>query len=83
MERYGVTFLIHKSPLSLALQSLTSSGKGRSQRVLVLLALFGNHSASLRLYKVGEGPVRSLLGHQQLEGTRFPLQPGISSFILW
>lgn len=40
---------------------LTSSGKGRSQRVLLLLALFGNHSASLHLYKVGEGQVRSLL----------------------
>lgn len=65
------------------LQSLTSSGKGWSQRVLLLLALFGKHSASLRLYKVGEGLVRALLGHQQLEGTHFPLQPGSPSFILW
>lgn len=64
------------------LQSLTSSGKGRSQRVLLLVALFGNHNASLRLYEVGEGLVRSFLGHQQLEGTRFPLQSGSPSFLL-
>lgn len=48
--------------------------------MLLLVALFGNHDASLRLYKVGEGLVRSLLGHQQVGGNPFSFAVRISLF---